>query len=75
MAWQLVVLRMVVARSWHFGCTIYHPINVALGVAGVELAAAGFWQGRGAVSGDKVTRKQLEENSNTTGQLTAQVLE
>jgi len=40
--WKLIVLWVVIAGAGHFRGAVDHPVYVALGVACVELAAAGL---------------------------------
>ena len=57
-AGKLVVLGMIVARARHFRCAVHHPVDVALSVARVELAAAGFGESWGTVPAQTVTKIQ-----------------
>jgi hypothetical protein len=55
-AGKLVVLGMIIARARHFRCAVHHPVDVALCVAGVELAAAGFGESWGTVPEQPITK-------------------
>lgn len=55
---KLVVLGMIIARARHFRCPVHHPVDVALSVAGVELAATGFGESWGTVPEQTVTKIQ-----------------
>ncbi len=54
---KLIVLGVIVSRPRHFRRTINHPIDVALGVASVELAAARLGQRRRTISAQRVREK------------------